>query len=359
MIRKILCAMLALVVCMSAANALASTANASIIAPVTVKITAPFSGTLLPFDLSIGDSVSQGDLLFAFDTIPVYAPHDGIVSAVFAKAGDNATGVASQYGSLAVLEPQYPLYVAATIDEAYDKDENRFLHAGETLYLKSGATQTGTGLVTAVSANSYTVLIQSGDFGLGDDVRCYRESDMHAHSQTGSGIVARYPDATITASGRVAAVHVQSGDSVQTGDLLFELIDEQSAPGASPRITSPANGAVTTLSTLSGAQVYRGQLLCEIADLDALALSALVDEIDLSGIVVGDSLSYTLDAYPDETFTGEVTEIRPIGQARQNATYYDVRLTLPEGEKLLPGMNGTVQLGMDQEETIEAETQEE
>ena len=39
-----------------------------------------------------------------------------------------------------------------------------------------------------------------------------------------------------------------------------------------------------------------------------------------------------------------VTEIRPIGITRQNATYYDVRITLPAGKTLLPGMNATVTL---------------
>ena len=55
-------------------------------------------------------------------------------------------------------------------------------------------------------------------------------------------------------------------------------------------------------------------------------------------------LTYTLDAYADKTFTGTVTEIRPIGTKRQNASYFDVRITAPEGVTLLPGMNATVTL---------------
>ena len=128
------------------------------------------------------------------------------------------------------------------------------------------------------------------------------------------------------------------------GDLLFETVDAQSERGASRVISSPVTGAVTALSASSGAQVYRGQLLCEIADLTTLELSADVDELDLSSVHEGDTLSYTLDAYPEETFTGTVTKIYPVGEARQNATYFDVRITLPEGRNLLPGMNGTVTL---------------
>ena len=59
----------------------------------------------------------------------------------------------------------------------------------------------------------------------------------------------------------------------------------------------------------------------------------------------GHTLTYTLDAYGDEIFSGTVTKIYSIGTEKQNATYFDVRVTLPTGKTLLPGMNGTVTLG--------------
>ena len=69
-------------------------------------------------------------------------------------------------------------------------------------------------------------------------------------------------------------------------------------------------------------------------------LSANLVEND--AIAVGDTLSYTLDAFDGETFTGTVTQIYSVGAKKQNATYFDVRITLPAGKTLLPGMNGTV-----------------
>ena len=332
------------VLSLSCACALGATANASIVAPETAKITAPFSGTLLPFDLASGDAVTAGDTLFEIDTIPVYAEQSGTAAAVFAVVGDDASGVAAHYGAMAVIEPEHPLYIDANTDDAYDNDANRYVHAGEKLYLKHGD-EKGTGIVTSVSGKYYTVEVLTGHFELDDTVRCYRESAMPYDSEIGRGKVKRFADAAVNAAGRVSAVHVQPGDAVKTGDLLFEMIDAQSAPGVSPQITAPASGAVTALHAASGAQVYRGQLLCEIADLGRLELSAEIDEIDLAAIRLGDVLSYTLDAYADKVFTGAVTEIRPIGAPRQNATYFDVRITAPEGVTLLPGMNATVTLG--------------
>lgn len=332
---------LLLTLTLPAACALGATANATIVAPHTEKITAPFAGTLLPFDLSAGDEVKAGDLLMTFDTIPVYATQSGKVSAVFAKVGDDAAGVAEHYGALAVIEPSHPLYVAASTEQAYNDDDNRYIHAGETLYLKCNS-EKGTGIVTSVSGKNYVVEILTGNFDPDDTVRCFRESGMPSDSETGRGRVTRYADTSVAAQGRVAAVHVKAGDTVSVGDLLFEMIDATSEKGASLTLSAPVDGAVTSLNTASGAQVYRGQLLCEIADLTALELSAEVDELDLSRVSVGDTLSYTLDAYAGETFTGTVTEIRPIGITRQNATYFDVRITVPAGKLVLPGMNATV-----------------
>ena len=323
------------------ACALAATANATIVAPDTVKITAPFAGTLKPFDLTATQEVAAGEALFEIDTVPVYATQDGTVAAVFAGVGDDASGVQSRYGAMAVIEPTLALYIDADTSQAYDDDDNRYLHAGETLYLKCG-NEKGTGRVASVSGKDYIVEILTGSFDVGDTVRCFRESSTPSDSETGRGKVKRYDDVNVVSDGRVAKVHVKPGDTVKVGDLLFEMIDAQSARDASPVIATPVSGAVSAVYVTSGAQVYRGQLLCEIADLTKLELSAEVDELDFSAISVGTTLSFTLDAYAGETFSGTVTEIRPVGITRQNATYYDVRITLPAGKTLLPGMNATV-----------------
>lgn len=327
---------------LTASCALAATADAKIVAPNTEKITAPFAGTLLPFDYETGDSVSAHETLFTLDTTPVYATQAGTVSAVFASVGDDASGVAAHYGALAVIEPKNARYIDASTDQAYNDADNRYIHAGETLYLKL-SNDKGTGVVTSVSGKKYTVEILSGSFDVDDTVRCFRESTTPSDSEVGRGKVTRYADVQVNAnSGRIAAVHVKPGDAVEVGDLLFELVDAQSEKNASRSIAASKDGVITSMNTASGAQVYRGQLLCEVADLSTLELSAEVDELDLNSIAVGDTLSYTLDAFDGETFTGTVTQIDSVGTKKQNATYFDVRITLPAGKTLLPGMNGTV-----------------
>ena len=189
---------------LTASCALAATADAKIVAPNTEKITAPFAGTLLPFDAELGDSVSAGETLFTLDTVPVYAAQVGTVSAVFAKVGDDASGVAAHYGALAVVEPKNALYIDASTEQAYDDADNRYIHAGESLYLKMGNTK-GTGVVTGVSGKKYTVEILTGDYDVNDTVRCFRESTAPSDSEVGRGKVTRYADVQVLAdSGRIA-----------------------------------------------------------------------------------------------------------------------------------------------------------
>ena len=335
-----LCMMMAILPC----AAFAQTAEAIVIAPVTVKVTAPYSGTLLPFDLQGGDAVRSGDVLFSMDEIPVYAREDGKVTAVFAQAGDDAEGIISRYGGLAVLEPVHPTYVAASTRDAYNDAKNKWLNAGEMLYLKKGNDK-GTGRVTQVNGEEYAVEILTGSFEVDDTVQCYRESGYANDSLTGKGKVKRYPDVRVTSAGRVASVRVTAGDSVKAGDVLFTMRDPTAPKDAGSDIVSPAAGAVSLLGVHSGDRVIRGQLLCEIADLTRLELSCDLDEMDLSSVREGDSLSYTLDAYGDRVFTGTVLALRPIGTKKTNASYFDLRISLPDDVRILPGMNGTVRIG--------------
>ena len=312
------------------------------------SIAAPYSGTVGDFDVQTGDVLAAGTQVFPIAAQKVYAEFDGVVTGLFAQPGDNAATIENAYGALCYIERGVLFEAACSITGSDGDVEDKIVHPGETVYLKStqNGNREGVGRVTRVQGETYTVEIHLVD-GLrwGETVKIYRDSDHDYDSETGRGRVMRYADTAVAAQGRIAAVYAQAGETVKTGDLLFEVVDAMAAKDAPLTLTAEASGAITYMGTISGAQVYRGQLLCEIADLSTLELSAQVDEIDLASVHVGDVLTFTLDAYAGETFSGTVTQIRPIGTPRQNATYFDVRITLPAGKTLLPGMNGTVTVG--------------
>lgn len=66
-------------------------------------------------------------------------------------------------------------------------------------------------------------------------------------------------------------------------------------------------------------------------------------EADVGGVRVGQTVTFTVDAYPEKTFSGAVRQIRLNPTIQQNVVTYDVVVAVdnPEG-LLLPGMTAVV-----------------
>lgn len=324
------------------------TANAVAESENVYKITAPYSGVLLPFDLESGDRVAAGDTLFSLDTVKVYAPVDGIVQAVFADPGDLCEDVTALYGMIACIERTIPQVADASTSGAYNDEDNRLIHVGETVYFyqSSDKDNEGEGRVTAVNGSDYTVELTAGDFENGDSIKIYRDEKMGTKSCIGSGTIERAADVAVNGTGRVLSCAVQPGQTVRKGQLLFELSGQDAEADVTAAAVTASHGGAVELAAgaASGQQVYKGQLLASIHDLSAMNVVAEVDEIDLERVHVGDTLTVVFDCYPQEEVSGTVKSISLIGNAKQNATYYDVTISISTSWQVLPGMNATVWL---------------
>ena len=321
------------------------TANGTVESDTTYQLIAPYSGVLTAFDWDNGDRVEKGETLFTMDTFKVYAPADGTVRALFAREGDLAADIVSQYGCLGVMERTLPQTITASTTGAYNDADNRLIHVGETVYFEQNTDKDnqGEGRVVSVDGSNSVVEVTAGDFEIDDGVKLYRDEKRGTKTAIGTGTVRRADDLTFTGTGRVLRCAVKEGDKVEKGQLLYELAGQDAQMDAQAALTAPADGALEVLTT-SGQQVYRGQLLGKVHGLSAFHVVAQVDEVDLDRVHVGDSLTVELDRYPDTEVTGIVTEIAGLGVEKQNATYYDVTLSLSTTLELLPGMNATVRL---------------
>ncbi len=309
-------------------------ADGVVAAAAFVDVTAPYSGTLLSFDLDAGDAVAVGDALFAYQTQTLYAPEAGTVKALFAAPGDDAAAVTARYGALLGLEPDAGYLVAATTDGAYKENENKMLHLGEMLYMKTsgGSPTEGTGRVVAVTGDAYTVEVLTGDFDLKADVTLYRRDSYVSSSGVGKGKVNRREALALQGAGRVAEVLVAQGAHVAAGTPLLTLVSADAAPDAyAPLVSAGAAGVVEQVFVSPGQQVYRGQALCRIGQTDAIEVRADVDEADLDGLKVGDALPVTLDMYPGQVLMATVTQISGLGETRQNAAYFTVHAAIATG----------------------------
>ena len=115
------------------------------------------------------------------------------------------------------------------------------------------------------------------------------------------------------------------------------------------RITAPVDGVVVSRAIDVGQTVaasLQAPVLFTIAqDLTKMQVETSVDEADIGRVRLDDRASFTVDAFPGDTFVGNVTQIRKAAQVVQNVVTYMVVVAVdnPAG-RLLPGMTANVKL---------------
>lgn len=347
LISLVLCLLMLAPLCAAGAEeAAVSTANATVDAANTVQLTAPFAGVLLPYDWNGGERISSGDVVLEMDTTKLYAPVDGTLQGVFVEEGDLCEDVISQYGKIANIEKPETLLISATTSGRYDSDENKELHVGTHVYFEQSndTDNTGEGRITAVDGDAFTVELTAGEFDKDDQVKIYRDEKMGSKTCIGSGTLVRGLDVAVQGSGRVLKSYCRQGQQVKKGQLLFELAPADCTPTVTDGQLKADCDGVLELKAISGQQVYKGQVLAVLHDLSSMEVTAQVDEVDLDKVRVGDTLKVVFDRYPDTELSGTVLSIAGLGVQKQNATYYDVKLSISTSLELLPGMNATVYL---------------
>lgn len=109
------------------------------------------------------------------------------------------------------------------------------------------------------------------------------------------------------------------------------------------RIYSPIDGTVLDRAVEVGQTVaasFSTPTLFTIAnDLTQMRVEANVDEADIGQLITGQRVEFTVDAFPDRKFSGEVTEIRLQPTTTNNVVTYTVVIGAPNPDNILkPGM---------------------
>jgi HlyD family secretion protein len=115
------------------------------------------------------------------------------------------------------------------------------------------------------------------------------------------------------------------------------------SPIAGTVISRPAEvGQVITSPTSA---VGGGTLLMEMADLNNVRVRALIDEIDIGKITIGQEVTLKVSAYRDKKFVGVVSKIEPMSKIDQNVTTFPVLIDIENKDNLLLiGMNTDVEI---------------
>jgi RND family efflux transporter MFP subunit len=205
-------------------------------------------------------------------------------------------------------------------------------------------------------------------------------ADLHA-------IVAKYQAATAVAQGKIAdaEARVKLSDTVYqrrqslktAGGTSQQLIDEavrereSSAVGAQiakmelalaqaqlresqvtlsyATIRAPISGVVSSVTIQQGETFAAGltaPTFLTIVDLERLQVNALVDEVDIGKVQVGQRVVFNVDAFPAQDFTGQVTAIYPTATIVDNVVKYITAIAVDktQGGLLRPEMTASVQI---------------
>ena len=112
-------------------------------------------------------------------------------------------------------------------------------------------------------------------------------------------------------------------------------------------ITSPIDGTVISKSGEEGQTVAASfntpELFTIAKDLTNMQVVANVDEADIGNVKEGDRVTFTVDAYPDDTFEGTVKQVRLEATTTNNVVTYEVVISAPNADlKLKPGLTANV-----------------
>ena len=115
------------------------------------------------------------------------------------------------------------------------------------------------------------------------------------------------------------------------------------------RITSPVNGVVIDRQVDAGQTVaasFNTPTLFKVAeDLTRMQIETKVDEADIGAVKEGQDVTFRVDAFPDEVFTGKVVQVRIAPTTSDSVVTYTVIIHVSNPElKLKPGMTANVSI---------------
>ena len=112
-------------------------------------------------------------------------------------------------------------------------------------------------------------------------------------------------------------------------------------------ITSPIDGVVLSKSVEEGQTVAASfntpELFTIAQDLTNMQVIADIDEADIGEVKEGQRVTFTVDAYPDDVFSGVVKQVRQEATTESNVVTYQVVISAPNANlKLKPGLTANV-----------------
>ena len=378
------------------------TGSGTLEAADSYSVTTLLEGTILTANFEEGDQVEKDTVLYTIDStdaensleqsqISVSQAQRNYNSAL--ESLDDLTVAADVAGRVYSLDVEVGDEVnagekVATIRNSdvmeltvsFPADDAQGFYVGQSATVTLDSTfETLTGTVSEVAANTTVstgnmivreVTIQVTNPG-GISTTQTASATVNGVGSSSSGTFSYEDESTVVAdvSGTVSSIAVSEGDWVSEGQTLLVMtsddLDEQVQSASDSlrnaeisyenqtdqlddyTITSPIQGTIVDKNYNAGETTEANEVLCTIYDLSYLTMTLSVDELDISDIEVGQTVTIVADAVEDQTYEGVVTKVSVAGTSSGSATTYPVTIRIDETDGLLPGMSvdATIELG--------------
>ncbi|HWQ58144.1 MAG TPA: hypothetical protein VN540_03920 [Clostridia bacterium] len=365
----------------------------------TLNVTVPDGIEVTEVPVAAGDGVKAGDVLAVFDvdslderaatllsqlsaldaelarmgnskTVEaVYAPLAGRLKYLAVAEGDDILTAIAEKGALALISTD-GLMQLEIASEA--------LAPGDEVSVRwEGGSETGT--VAARTANGCLVTLDDAKAPYGETAEVYDGETL-----VGSGTLGIHAPASVLATGgTIGEINYEIDDKLSVTSKLFTVENgpftsayqlkyaqrEDAAKQlekvllyiADPRVLAPEDGIVGAVNVTEGAKTGASSAMAGgstssggdsaafvLLTGGAVRMTVSVDELDIHSIVLGQSATVALDAFPAEKFPGTVTHISNLGETAKSVASFAVELTLEPDERLMQGMNGSATILVEQ-----------
>ncbi len=274
----------------------------------------------------------------------------GRVKAIYGSVGDLAQDVMDKSGALMLLSMDEKMKV--TIDAGE-------LAVGKTVTVMDGLAKY-TGTVESVANGKAVITFSDLKTLEGANVQVVSSSVILGSGTAQISMPYLY---TTTAQGRISKVHQGINAKIGRGASLFYLtqmpvsadydtavrqrddilqkLKEAKAVLQTGTVVSPIDGIVSSTVSASVSETAANTALATLYAGDAMQMVVSVDELDITGVKVGQAVTVSMDAITGKTYDATVAYISQIGSSSNGVTTYSVTLDVQGDDQLKIGMNGT------------------
>lgn len=319
------------------------TASGTVNPQNTINVGTQVSGTIAQIYVDFNSKVKKGEVLARIDPSTIQAQVDQAranlaqAQAQANAAGANATGASSGI-SVAVANSAAASAAISSAQANVRKAQSALQLAQITEQRDASLLAQGYVAQNQVDSDSATVAQDRSDVAAAQ--AAYAQAKSQAVAQSAQVSVTSSQAGGLASSATAAQAAAQASQAVLQQDL-YSL--------GHTVITSPVDGTVIARDVSVGqtvaASLQTPTLFSIAQDLGQMEVDINVGEPDIGNVKTGETVDFSVLAYPGQTFIGKVGQVRINPQTVNNVVTYDVVVDVQnQGNKLLPGMtaNATI-----------------